>query len=85
MEAASLGFRSSRERREPLPPERILRVWLIAGSRWQRFAGEMSIKKLNWPRSRHHRCDLAIETHRACGVPRWCAGHDGIDVATSTS
>ncbi len=26
------------------PPERIVRVWLIAGSRWQRFEGEMSVK-----------------------------------------
>ena len=28
------------------PPERILRVWLIAGSRWQRFPGEMNIKNI---------------------------------------
>jgi len=28
------------------PPERILRVWLIAGSRWQRFEGGMTIKNI---------------------------------------
>ncbi len=34
------------------PPERIVRVWLIAGSRWQRFKGDMSVKnvKLASPR-----------------------------------
>lgn len=29
------------------PPERILRVWLIAGSRWQRNKGEMTVKEIN--------------------------------------
>lgn len=28
------------------PPERIVRVWLIASSRWQRHLGEMTIKNL---------------------------------------
>lgn len=28
------------------PPERIIRVWLIAGSRWQRFEGEMRVKNI---------------------------------------
>ena len=28
------------------PPARIVRVWLIAGSRWQRFEGEMSVKNI---------------------------------------
>ena len=28
------------------PPERIVRVWLIASSRWQRLRGEMQIRKI---------------------------------------
>ena len=38
------------------PPARIVRVWLIAGSRWQRFEGEMSVKniKLVSPRGTTH-------------------------------
>lgn len=28
------------------PPARIVRVWLIAGSRWQRFKGEMDVKNI---------------------------------------
>ena len=28
------------------PPARIVRVWLIAGSRWQRFKGDMSVKNI---------------------------------------
>jgi hypothetical protein len=27
-------------------PERIARVWLIAGSRWQRNVGKMSVKNI---------------------------------------
>ncbi len=34
------------------PPERILRVWLIASSRWQRFEGDMSIKNVQLASSR---------------------------------
>jgi hypothetical protein len=34
------------------PPQRILRVWLIAGSRWQRFEGDMSIKTVELASSR---------------------------------
>lgn len=28
------------------PPERIVRIWLIAGSRWQRNKGEMTVKEI---------------------------------------
>ena len=34
------------------PPGRILRVWLIASGRWQRFAGEMSVKNVKLASSR---------------------------------
>ena len=34
------------------PPERIVRVWPIASSRWQRFEGEMSVKDLRLVSSR---------------------------------
>ena len=34
------------------PPERILRVWLIASGRWQRLAGEMSVKNVKLVSSR---------------------------------
>ena len=34
------------------PPERIVRVWLIASSRWQRFEGEMSVKNIRLVSSR---------------------------------
>lgn len=30
------------------PPERIVRVWLIASSRWQRFEGDMSVKNIRF-------------------------------------
>lgn len=46
------------ENRARLVPEQIVRVWLIAGNRWQRHEGEMLIKQIHLQNG--HDCSLTI-------------------------